>query len=380
MAILIFFIILSVLVLVHELGHFALAKWNGVEVEEFGFGLPPRLFGKRFKGTLYSINLLPFGGFVSMRGEDTQEYADKLTVAEHDPKNFISKTPFQKLQILLAGVVMNMLLAFLLYYVLFAFHSFASFRIPLLFDYQFRFGTQHNITTVVADIKPDTAAAAAGIKVGEAVLSVDGVAVSNVDEIRALLADKANQPVNIVVQDIISDSPERTITLSPKFDETGKPILGVLLTSATHVSYDSTLERILSGPLHAYNMSAYSLFAISNVVKQSFETHSTEPVSSSVAGPVGIYSIIKSILENTTGTRAVLSILDYTALMSLSLAVMNVLPFPALDGGRVFFVLLELIIRRRINPKYEIAIHKVGMLLLLTLLVLVSVKDILNIF
>ena len=152
MTLILFIIILSALVLIHEFGHYYVAKKTGVRVEEFGIGIPPRLFGKKIGETIYSVNLLPFGGFVRLSGEDGVD-EDHLEEAISDPENFLSKTPLQRAGIVVAGIVMNALLAVVLYYFFFFFTGFKSLTIPNMFDYEFKFGHVEQINTVVFGFK-----------------------------------------------------------------------------------------------------------------------------------------------------------------------------------------------------------------------------------
>ncbi|MDC0449049.1 M50 family metallopeptidase [bacterium] len=372
MILLIFILILSTLVLIHEFGHFIVAKKNDIRVEEFGLGLPPRIWGKKIGETLYSINWLPFGGFVKLTGEDLEGKVDL-----QDPYSYASKRPAQRLAVLLAGVFMNFVLAVGLFYVLLVSMGFRSFYIPLFFNYDFRFGNSHPVSTVIAGISEESPLNETGAELGQAILMVDGVAVSNVDDVRRELSGKLGKSVEILVTDLKpgSDGIDKAFIVTPYSDTQGEAVLGVYLTSATYLSYDLPVERVFSGVLHAYNTFFYSTSTMGSLISASLQEHDLSPVTQSVAGPVGIYNIVGNII-NYAGEDALLSLLDYTALMSLSLAFINLLPFPALDGGRTMFVLYELVTRKKPNPKVEARLHKWGMVLLLMFLALVTIKDI----
>ena len=375
MALLIFFLILSILILIHEFGHFIVAKKNGIRVEEFGLGLPPRMIGKKLGETIYSLNWLPFGGFVRLTGEDLEDAAEEDSLS--DPRSFASKTALQRLAVLLAGVFMNFVLAIVLFYALLIARDFKSFYVPLLFDYQFKFGNVHKISTVVSGFGEEAPAERAGVQLGEAIIKINGVAVNNVDDVRRELSGTLGQPVELEVIDlkVSSEQKPRFLVAEPYPDESGNAVLGVYLTTAAYLSYDTPVERALSGFLHGYNVFTYSASTMADIVVASFRARDIAPVSQTVAGPVGIYNIVGSILDYA-GADAFLSLVDYTALMSLSLAFINMLPFPALDGGRAVFILVEVITRRKLNPKLEARIHRAGMLVLLALLALVTIKDI----
>ncbi len=370
---LVFILILSILVVIHEFGHFYAAKRFGVRVEEFGFGLPPRVIGKKIGETLYSLNLLPFGGFVKLSGEDDAVSEEEVHKAEKDPRNFLSKSPLQRGIIIVAGVFMNVLLAMLLYYVFFLTTGFKSFSIPMFFDYNFRFGNTQTYTTAVLGVGEGTPAERAGIMQGEAILEIDGVPVYNLQDVRTNVAEKTGQEVRVLLMDIKGFEREiRTVSLIPEADETGVGVLGVYINDVVVLDYGR--NKIFSGPAHAYNMTAYSLYTFSHLLSQSFQQRTIAPVSSSVSGPVGIFSIVGSIIES--GENPLLSLIDLVALLSVSLAIINILPFPALDGGRLLFIIIEKVRGKRLEPHIEIAVHKIGIILLLGLIVLITIRDI----
>ena len=378
-----FILILSILVLIHEFGHFYVAKKTGVRVEEFGFGLPPRIFGKKIGETLYSINLLPFGGFVKLTGEDELVPSATVDTPVADSHNFASKSALQRSAIIVAGVFMNSLLAVILYYLFFTFTSFRSFPIPNYFDYVFRFGTPITQETVVMSYGTDSAAYNAGINLGEAVVEIDGKEVSTVSEVREAMKGKVGVNSSVLVRDMRSvDQVERLVIVVPQADINGDGVLGVYLGESVVLDYSKT--KILSGPLHAYNIFGFSMFSFGKIISASFEERDLSVVSSSVSGPVGIFSIVGGILDYSSTLEepaarirtAFLGIVDLTALFSISLAFLNIMPFPALDGGRLLFIFIEKLLGRKLPPKYEIAFHKAGMLILLLLLVLVTIRDV----
>lgn len=365
-------LILSVLVLVHEFGHFYSARKMGIRVEEFGWGLPPRAWGKKIGETIYSINWLPFGGFVKLTGEDFDE---KST---NDPKSFASKKPKQKLLVLLAGVSMNILLAILLYYVMFAFTGYKTSNLPLFFEHSFRFGHKNSINTVVMGFSEDSAAKEIGVEVGEAVIEVDSVPVYSVQDVRNALIGRENQETKILLMDVRPLEPTfRSVTITPTIGEEGGALLGVVLAEAFSLDYGT--NRLLSAPMHSYNMISYSASSLYKLGAEAFAAKDITPVSESVSGPVGIFALVKGILSYS-GLELFIRMLDLVALLSLSLALLNVLPFPALDGGRAAFVVVELVSGKKTSIKFEGIVHKWGMLALLALIVLVTINDIKNLF
>jgi regulator of sigma E protease len=376
MTFIVFILILSVLVLIHEFGHYIVAKLNGIRVEEFGWGLPPRVVGKKLGETIYSINILPFGGFVRLTGEDgdaKQQGDASSDVTPLDPRSFAVKKPWQRALVLVAGVVMNFFLAFLIFYIYFLINNFKTAKLPLFFDHTFRFGREIKYDTMVLDLVPDFPATKSGIELGDTIVSIDGTNVTNIEEIRKSLLGKSNQEVSVLVESEVKGS--RTIKLTPKNNEEGNPSLGVYVGEAVVIDYGTNLlSKLLSAPMHSYNVLAYSMNGLKQVFAFSYETKSIEPVSRSVSGPVGMFKIVDNIL-NEGGKNSLLHLMDFAGLMSLSLAFMNILPFPALDGGRLFFVLLEGFTGKKIPVRIESFIHGVGMAVLLTLILLITVKD-----
>jgi len=376
MTLLVFGIILSVLVLVHEFGHYIVAKKLGIKVEEFGLGIPPRLFGKQIGETFYSLNLLPFGGFVRLEGEDPEEVLENPEIA-NDARSFQMKTPFQRSLVLVAGVFMNIVLAVTLFYVVLASTGFKTQFISMFFEYDFKFGREEKIGSVITSIQPDSAAAKSDMKVGEAILEINGEPVANVQDVRRILKGHEGKEVYVFLKDLSKDNNNvRKVTTTPQKDDNGDAVFGVYLTEAVQIDYSEGVNKLLAGFMHTYNVTDYSLRALGKVISLSVENKSFEPVSASVAGPVGMYNIVGTVLDYG-GDRVLYTILDFMALMSASLAFMNIMPFPALDGGRLVFVIWEGITKKKVKPSIELNIHKVGFMILIGFLILVTIKDIL---
>ncbi|EKD99480.1 MAG: hypothetical protein ACD_22C00251G0005 [uncultured bacterium] len=387
MTLLIFILILSLLVLVHELGHFFVAKKMGIKVEEFGLGIPPRIFGKQIGETKYSLNLLPFGGFVKLSGEDSEELVEKGKTPV-DPRSFAYKTPLQRSLVLVAGVMMNAVLAVGLYYVLLLAHDFKTLSFPMFYDYNFRFGHLTTVDTVISGFSEDSPLKNLDIKPGEAIVKIDNTPVSSVEDVRAQVAQKVGKEVTVTLQDVLKqniadnaagDTGTRELVAVPIANEKGVGILGIYMGKSGVLSYETPLEKLTAGFLHSYNMLAYSGTIFSRLVGLSVETKSLAPVSEGVSGPVGIYSVVGGIL-GYGGNLAILGLIDFTALMSLSLAFLNIMPIPALDGGRLLFVVIEKIRGKKVNPAIEASAHKWGIIVLLALIFLVSIKDYLKFF
>lgn len=370
----VFILILSLLVVIHELGHFFVARRLGVRVDEFGFGIPPRVWGKKFGDTVYSINALPFGGFVKVAGEDEEGAVDK-----DDPGNFANKSPWKRLSILLAGVTMNILLAVAVFYAFFSLNNFKTSSLPLLYDYDFKYGSVIKNNTVIFGFEKDSAAQKAGAELGESILEVNGTRVFNVYDVRYQIKDKGGKEVLVKLLDTKRTKPAiRELKVVPTVDSEGAGFLGVALATSINIDYGGSLtDKLTSGFKHSLNILGYSLSTFSQLVSTSVAQKSVEPVSAGVSGPVGIFSVVGVILKYK-GVDAVLGLLDFVAILSLSLAFINILPIPALDGGRAIFVLFEGMTRKKVSPKFEANLHKWGMVGLLALTVVVTAKDVVN--
>lgn len=369
-------LVITTLVLVHEFGHFFVAKKIGVRVEEFGIGLPPRAIGKKIGETIYSINWLPFGGFVKLTGEDFDASDDSIPV--DDPRNFKSKTPLQRAGVLVAGVVMNILFAIVIYYLMFFITSFKTMSMPLFFDYDFAFGRADKVSTVVSGFSEESPAKQVGIETGEAIIEIDGNPVYSSEGIRNYLSDKQGQEVSVLLMDVKGlEKDFRTINVKPMVNEQDETLFGVYLTNAFSLDYSNS--KILSGLEHTYNMSAYSVNVFGRLIGQAVKSRTIAPVSRNVSGPVGISRAVSGIL-GFVGIEQLVGLLDLMALLSISLALLNILPLPALDGGRLLFVILEVVRGERVSRKFEGYVHRFGMVFLLTLLVIITIKDVRSLF
>lgn len=374
-------LILSSLILIHEFGHFIAARKNGVRVEEFGIGYPPRIWGKQVGETLYSINVLPLGGFVKIAGEEVESDNEEKEYVK-DPGSFVSKPPKIQALILTAGIMMNTVMAISLFYIFFFINGFKSFYIPMIFDHKFRFGTEHSYNTVIFDMTDESAAKEAGMQVGDAIIRIDGQEIKNIQDERKALMGKSGLLVKVEALDM----KDRSYTEIKSYNVTPKPntkpesadegnsIIGVYTGEAKSISYDSTLEKIFAGPLHAYNLLSYSLISFGKIIGFSVHSKSVEPVSETMVGPVGVFNIMVSVFK-AGGSKLALSVIDTLAILSLGFAFSNILPIPALDGGRIAFKVYEMVSRKRVKPAFEANVHKVGMWILLGLMLLITLKD-----
>ncbi|MFA6601680.1 MAG: site-2 protease family protein [Candidatus Paceibacterota bacterium] len=354
---LIFLIVLAVLIFVHELGHFLIAKWNGIRVDEFKIGFGPKLLAWGKGETKYGLNLIPFGGFVKIHGENP----DDDSISGPDKKrSFVHKKGWQKILVLAAGVSFNFIFAWLIYVIVFSSGVTAS---TTLFDkYQTSF---KNTRIIVSGISAKSPAETAGLKVGDILTGL-------------------NQQETISVTDIQNSaqtSEGRTLTLKYlREDKSGSveitPVQGIIEGRyALGISMDNVGDLRLPFFSAIYEGGRYTLIMIRETTVgllhffgQIFQGQAN---FAEVSGPIGIAGIVGSAAQ--MGFTYLLMI---TALISINLGVINFIPFPALDGGRILFVLIEGIIRRPIAPKYANTVNATGFVLLMILMVIVTYKDI----
>ena len=376
LALLIFILILSILVMIHELGHFLVAKKSGITVEEFGYGIPPKIFGKKIGGTIYSINLFPFGGFVRVQGEDFSDPGQKTA------GNFAFKPPYIRMLVLIAGIFMNVVFGSLLFFVVLASRNFVSAPLMTMGDenYHFPFGKQTKIETVITFVAEGSPAKTAGFDFGDYItgaglINSNEARITSVSDLQTYVGSKGGQNIIFEVKNMQTDKIQQ-ITATPKYDDAlQRSAIGVGLGSAFTLSYTAPLEKPVSGLLHGVNVTLYSMNILGQLINTSVSKKSLGPVSEGFSGPVGIFGVVAGVI-NAGGDSVVLTLMDITALLSFSLAFFNILPLPALDGGRVVFVLYEIVFKKRPNPRLESLSHSFGLAVLLLLMFLVTFKDI----
>jgi len=347
-SILIFLVVLSVLILVHELGHFITARHAGIWIEEFGFGLPPRLIGKKIGETIYSINALPFGGFVRLHGEQEEE---GIT----NPKRaFLNKSKKVRISVIAAGVVMNFLLA------IFAFTAVYSFSgIPR---------DMHQIKVI--DISAGSPAASAGFIVGDIIKKVDGKELTNTNDFVKYIDTKKGQKVRIEMENI-GGLAGKKLTITPRVNPpAGEGPLGVVITN-TEIYFPPIWQRPFYGIYYGFKEAIFwgqtIVVGLWTIIAGLFKGQAPQGVS----GPVGIFAV------TTEAARSgILTLINFVGILSVNLAILNILPFPALDGGRLLFIGIESIIGKKVVPKVEAAVHIVGMIILLALILAITIGDI----
>ncbi len=365
-----FLIILAILVFVHEFGHFIVARKSGMKVEEFGFGFPPRLAGiQKVDGkirfvwgmkapldteqTVYSINAIPLGGFVKILGENNEH--------ESDPRSFINRPFWGRLLTLIAGVVMNVLLAWVLISVGFMFNL--STQIDSLANPP-KHAIVSNPQLAVSGIEASSPAAHGGLLAGDIIEKIDGVSYVSAENAIPYIRSHAGKEMQVEIKRV-TEIKELAITPQPNQDIAGQGYMGAELANIANLRYP-WYYAIVQGA----NATVYQAV---NIVVGLYGLITGHISLSNVGGPVQIAKLTGQARQLGFST-----LLQFTAFLSINLAVLNILPFPALDGGRVLFLVIEKIRRKRNNQQIEQVVNTAGFVFLLLLMVLVTVKDVLK--
>jgi regulator of sigma E protease len=356
----IFVAVLAGAIFIHEFGHFIVARLLKVEVEEFGFGLPPRILTLfHFKGTEFTLNWLPIGGFVRPKGENDPNVPGGLAAA----------SPWTRLAVLLAGPSMNLLLGIVVFS-LFYFQT----GVP---DY-----TKVQINEVVAA----SPAEQAGLKVNDVIVTANGVAIHDFTQLHNLIYASLDKPIQFSLRRG-SETVNITATPSSKPPQ-GQPALGISMGFPSLVRSGSVIESLQYGSLTVYEQARVLVLLPAQLIRGS------APQGARLSGFKGIYDLFNVFVASDVQSRETISSSPsttpagsqaptYVTLMligglTVSLGVLNLFPFPALDGGRILFIWPELILRRRVPAQWENGIHAAGMALLLLFMLYVNVMDFVN--
>ncbi len=366
--VLIFLLVLSALVLAHEAGHFVAARIFGVKAEEFGYGFPPRAIGfvktahgwkwvkngdrTSYKNTIWSINWLPLGGFVRLKGE--------LGDGAGDVDSFLTQSRWKKFVILAAGVCMNWLVALVIFSVGF------SFGVPSEIYQLSSSAIVTNAHVEIIEVAKKSAAETAGLQVGDKLISINGQLAKNAEDSRLIIGDQNSKGIDLTLE-LERAGTIQTAQAKPSFlADLGKPGLGVALANIGTVRYPVPLAIV-----EGFSITArYTELIVKGFFSLVGDLFGERKLVSEVSGPVGI-----AVLTGSIAKQGFWAIMQFAAVLSLNLAVINFLPIPALDGGRALFVLIESIRRKRTNSKFESIVHQIGFFTLLLLIVLVTVQD-----
>jgi regulator of sigma E protease len=330
---------LSVLIIVHELGHFLAAKATGVPVEEFGVGFPPRAYGKKWRGTIYSINWIPFGGFNKIAGE----------VDPKVPKGLASRGYGVRLLVLSGGIIMSLLLPFVLLAV--------AYMVP------------HDIVNgqvVVEEVAPDSPAEMAGIQAGDTVIGVNDREVKNGGDISRYIQLNLGKEITLTVMH--ADATTETVSLTPRW----RPPEGEGAVGIAYKTEDAVIVSESYPPWEAIPIGARSCIEALVLYRNGIAGMILGTIPFTPAGPVGIVQVTGEVAHS-----GISPVLELTAFISIAIAITQLIPFPALDGGRMLFVIIEWIRRgKKVSPRTEGIVHSIGFMILLGLLVLITYQDI----
>ncbi|MFA5628756.1 MAG: RIP metalloprotease RseP [Dehalococcoidales bacterium] len=335
-----FFFVLIIVVLAHELGHFATAKACGVKVEEFGLGFPPRIAAFKYGETEYSLNLVPLGGFTKIAGEEDPQVERSLA----------GKGIGTRLLVLSAGSIMNFILPFLLLTI--------AFMVP------------HNVVTgnvSVVEIAGNSPAESAGILAGDQIIEINGKTVNNNTDVSRYIQMHLGNEMKILLER--TDGSQKTVTVVPRWNPPeGQGAVGFAIRTENAI-----IEKQSFNPWVSFKKGTVEAFETMVLFKNGIlSMFIVSGATTDLVGPVGIAEITGQV------ARAGISpLLEWTAFFSLNLAIINLLPLPALDGGRIIFVLLEWIRRgKKVAPETEGKIHFFGFVLLIMLMIAITFQDI----
>ncbi len=385
-----FIIVFGLIVFVHELGHFTAAKFMKVGVKKFAFGFPPRIWSKKIGETEYAINLIPFGGYVKLEGEDEDtEEVDTIIFekkagksekkkSENNKKSLLDLKPGGLLLIFVAGVTMNILLAIIILWGLFMFGfkpiELGEFSQKIYPGIDGTGGVKSTVMVVIDEVEKGTPAAKEGLKKGDKIISIDGKRVYFSGEVINLIQSKIKQKESNVKIKIESGGviSEKTLTTykSKLVDKNGKEYevnrIGIVL---------ETDGKLQAGPIVAlkqaivstWNIAKFTLVGIIDLFAKLFTQFK---LSENVAGPIGLV-----VVTDYFSHLGVVAILQFTAILSISVAIFNILPIPALDGGYIAFTLGEAITRKKLSNRTKNIINLIGFGALITLMVVVTFRD-----
>lgn len=367
MSAIIFLLVLSVLVLVHEFGHYLAARLFSVKVEEFGYGFPPRLIGfvksatgwkrvgthdrRNYPRTIWSFNWLPLGGFVRLKGE-----AGDVS----GPDSFAAKPAWQRIVILAAGVVMNWWLAVMIFTIGF------SFGVPTALDGLPENAIVTNAHVIIERVLPDSPAEKNGLRAGDTILSIGNESFRNADDAHRFVTTQsfANAPISFRIE---REKTAREITVTPAYlEQLKRSGIGIGLMDAGTVKFG-----LMDALVQAVNASwRYTILIVKTLAGMARDLVTARGVSQDVSGPVGI-----AVAAGVIAKQGWWPLMQFVALLSLNLSIVNFLPIPALDGGRALFVVVEWLRRKRNNAHVENALHQIGFVTLLVLVALVTIHD-----
>ena len=351
-----FIIAIVVLVFVHELGHFLFAKWTGCQVDEFAVGFAPFIYSKQWGETTYKLGLTPIGGYVKIMGENGSE---ELEADPSNPRAFFNRPRWAQALVLFGGILFNMVFALLIYIGM----SFGS--VPVVASEHPK-GEVRDVQTEILQVVEGSPIDKAGIEVGDILISIDGQDQSTAEEYREYIQTKTIEDMTLVYE----QNGERMQAIVRTFQYEDEEILGFVIEDIGLID-NSVLDAIVSGLERTVFITQLIASALYDFFKALFVVD-TE-VLSQVSGPIGIADVAGDAFGLGSDV-----FINFIAVLSINLALFNLLPVPALDGGRLVFVAIESILRRPINPKWFMWVNIGGFALLIALMIVVSIWDLIK--
>ncbi len=369
MSIIIFIIILAILIFVHELGHFLVAKKSGIRVDEFGLGFPPKIFAKKWGETTYTLNAIPFGGFVKIFGEDPEVEQAHYGAGSHDDRDrsFQFKPKWIQASVLVAGVTFNLIFAWLCISLGF------MIGLPAFMDFSTS-GNSSKIDSMYVEVLSGSPAERSGLATGDKIISLSSE--NKIVQGKELLPENVRKIINesedgVEVTYVRAENPPVTISITPENNpELGFKTIGIAMGSETiklpvHLAF-------FEGARTTWLLTKGTAIGLGQFL---WKTVTFKSDFSQITGPVGIATLVSEAKSS-----GFVYVLFLVALISINLTIINLLPFPALDGGRLLFVGVEAVIRRPINPVFVRWANGIGFAFLILLMVVITGHDIIKLF
>jgi regulator of sigma E protease len=364
MTIILFLVVLAVLIFVHELGHFVVAKKSGIRVDEFAIGFPPKIFSWTRGETKYSLNLIPFGGYVKIFGENPNE---ESTTGADSKRSFVNAKKWKQACILLAGIGMNIIFAWVLISISFMFGSLVPVGDGASGYSKYIKESQVVLTSVAVD----SPAQKAGLAQGDRIISVASISGKdlNMASIIEVVGKNSDNQIDVVYEHA---GQTKQVKITPELNVAeNRKVIGIYMENVGIVKLNPFLAFWEGGKMTVVTFKQV-VVGLSTFIWQAVRGHGD---FSQVSGPVGIVGLVGDAAH-----FGLAYFLGFVAFISLNLAVINLIPFPALDGGRVLFVIIEAVTRRPIKAKIANTLNTVGFFILISLMLVITYRDIMKFF
>lgn len=340
-------IVFGVIVFVHEFGHYIVAKLTGIRVEEFALGMGPKLVSRKWRETVYSIRVLPLGGFCKMSGE-TGNSAEYEESASNDMRRFDKKPLWVRASVIAAGPLMNFFLAIFLFSLIFAI-----------------LGVPGAISNEIGSIIPQSPAERAGLQAGDRITGINDQSVKDWNSLVSFIHTNPGEKLKLTVE---RSNKNFEVEVVPELDTENK--IGLIGISSTEPQWNKIgiIESIVIGYKKTFEITRLTAVGLIQMITGQVSTEG-------ISGPVGIIQLIEE-----SARYGAIYVVNLTALISINLGLLNLLPIPALDGSRLFFLFIEGLRGRPVNPAKENLIHFMGFMLLMLLMVFITYRDLVKIF